>query len=594
MTAKTHRAKPHRHTRWRSSWMAATLAAAMTLGAVSPAAWAQQTISGPIRLPSLGESANSDLSVATERRLGEQIMREGRRDPQYLDDPVLLEYINSLWLRLVQAARLKGDIDPEIDRAFAWEAFLVKDRSVNAFAMPGGYIGMHLGLIAITNTADQLASVLAHELTHVSQRHIARSIAPQQSASLMALAGLLLAVAVVGRSNNADGANAALLGGQAAALQTQLNFSREMEREADRIGFGLMAAAGFSTAGMAAMFERLDLANRLNDNNGYPYLRSHPLTIDRISEARSRTLFAGVRAPPPTLLHSLMQARARVLMDDSTQALGRHNGGTSSPELADQAAALYAGALANSRLSNHGQALAQVQQALALALKASPREPAGERALYLLLAEVHLAAGQAAAADAALAQVQAQVQVRVQAQAQPRASTVSENASPNSFNRTPRPLLLMRSEAALLAAGGSSAALAAGGSSAAPAGSDPGRQNLRDSTEALQTWLADHPLDAAAWGLLSRSSAALGLELRALRAGAEARAALGDITGAIDRLRAAQQASRIGQGQDFIEGSVIDVRLRQLLSLRRELTLEARGMRDTSREPGEPGEPQTR
>lgn len=573
MTDTTHRAQPPRHSRWRPRWMAATLAAAMTLGALSPAAWAQQTISGPIRLPSLGESANSDLSVATERRLGEQIMREGRRDPQYLDDPVLLEYINSLWLRLVQAARMKGDIDPEIDRAFAWEAFLVKDRSVNAFAMPGGYIGMHLGLIAITNTADQLASVLAHELTHVSQRHIARSIAPQQSASLMALAGLLLAVAVAGRSNNVDGANAAMLGGQAAALQTQLNFSREMEREADRIGFGLMAAAGFSTAGMAAMFERLDLANRLNDNNGYPYLRSHPLTVDRISEARSRTLFAGVQAPPPTLLHSLMQARARVLMDDSTQALGRHNGGTSSPLLADQAAALYAGALANARLANHAQALAQVQQAQALALKANPREPAGERALYLLLAEIHLAAGQAAAANAALAQVQAQLQTQSQT------STVRASAGLNSFNRTPRPLLLMRSEAALLAGGGSSAA---------PAGGAPDPQTLRDSTEALQTWLADHPQDAAAWELLSRSSAALGLELRALRAGAEARAALGDITGAIDRLRAAQQASRGGQGQDFIEGSVIDVRLRQLLSLRRELTLEARGIRDTSREPGEP------
>jgi predicted Zn-dependent protease len=131
-----------------------------------------------VRLPSLGESASQDLSVGAERRLGDQIMREARRDPAYLDDPVLLEYLQSIWNPLVAAARKAGQIDADTDHLFAWESFLVKDRSVNAFALPGGYVGAHLGLVAIATTRDQLASVMAHELSHVTQRHIARSIAP--------------------------------------------------------------------------------------------------------------------------------------------------------------------------------------------------------------------------------------------------------------------------------------------------------------------------------------------------------------------------------------------------------------------------------
>ena len=354
--------------------------------------------SAQVRLPALGEGASEDFSISAERRVGDQVMREGRRDPAYLDDPVLLEYLNSLWLPLVEAARKKGEIEPEIDRAFAWEAFLVRDRSVNAFAMPGGYVGMHLGLIALTTTPDQLASVMAHELSHVTQRHIARSIAPQQRASLLALAGLLLAVAVAGRSNNIDGANAAMLGGQAAALQSQLNFSRDLEREADRIGYGVLTAAGFSPIGMAAMFERMDQASRLNDNNGFPYLRSHPLTLDRVAEARNRLLLSGATTLSASALHSMMQMRARVLMDDSAQALQRLNGGTASALLADRVAALYGGALAASQLREHGRAQAQADEALALMRSAHPREPAAERALQLLRAQTALARGDVAVA----------------------------------------------------------------------------------------------------------------------------------------------------------------------------------------------------
>lgn len=512
----------------------------MTLPA--PAAWAQ------VRLPSLGESASSDLSVGAEKRLGDQIMREARRDPLYLDDPVLLEYLQSIWQPLVAAGRRSGHIDGDTEHAFAWEAFLVKDRSVNAFALPGGYVGMHLGLIAITTTPDQLASVLAHELTHVTQRHIARSIAPAQQASLVAIATMLLGIIAASRANNADIANAAIMGGQGAAAQSQLNFSRDMEREADRIGYGLLADAGFAPGGMAAMFERMDVATRLNDNGGYPYLRSHPLTVDRISEARNRTLLAGARAPEPTLLHSMMQMRARALMDDTPASLQRLSGSTSSTLLADRVGALYGGALAASLLRDHERAERQVALALQLAAGARPRDARAERALRLLQGQVLLARGDAAGALQALEMIQ------------------SGTADLG------RPGLLLRGQTAL--------ALHRGGGDAAAANAP----TLRTSTEALQTWLAEHPNDGAAWELLAGSADALGLKLRALRAGAEARVAVGDLNGAIDRLRAAQTTARNPAAQDFIEASVIDARLRQITAQRRALALEARGERGASRD----------
>ncbi len=509
--------------------------------------------SAQVRLPSLGEGASEDLSISAERRVGDQVMREGRRDPAYLDDPVLLEYLNSLWQPLVEAARKKGEIEPEIDRAFAWEAFLVRDRSVNAFALPGGYVGMHLGLMALTTTPDQLASVLAHELSHITQRHIARSIAPQQRASLLALAGLLLAVAVAGRSNNVDGANAAMMGGQAAAIQSQLNFSRDLEREADRIGYGVLTAAGFSPLGMAAMFERMDQASRLNDNNGFPYLRSHPLTLDRVAESRNRLLLSGAAPISPSPLHAMMQMRARVMMDDSTQVLQRLNGGTSSPLLADRVAALYGGALAASLLREPGRAQSQTDEALALMVQASPRDPAAERALQLLRAQIALARGDVPQALQAL------------------------DASEAPAARSQRASLLLRAQA-LLQRHQQQATGSKPASPAELAGPDIGPA-LKASTEALQTWLADAPHDPLAWELLAGTSQALGMTLRSLRAGAEARVAVGDLSGAIDRLRAAQQASRGAVGQDFIEGSVIDTRLRQITAQRRQLALDAREQR---------------
>ena len=508
-----------------------------------------------VRLPALGESASDDLSISAERRIGEQIMREGRRDPSYLDDAVLVDYLYSLWAPLVVAARERGEIDADTDRSFPFEAFLLSERSVNAFALPGGFVGVHLGLIALTQSRDQLASVLAHELAHVTQRHIARSISGTRTSSLVSVAALLLGVLAASRSGNVDAANAAITGGQAAAIQGQLNYSRDIEREADRVGYGLLGAAGFATTGMADMFDRLDVATRLNDNGGFPYLRSHPLTVDRISEARSRTLLNASAAPGPRLAHALMQMRARALMDASIISLQKLAGGaTSSPVRIDQVAAAYAGALASSQLKDHAKAKAHAEEALRLGATVTPADPQAELALHLLRAEVALAGADPAGALRALA------------------------AAPSGLGARPR--LLLAAQAAL-----DQQRLQPGSE-----GGGGGGGELRRQTEALQTWVAAQPQDAAAWQLLAATAEAIGLRLRALRAGAEAQAARGDVNGAIDRMRAAQSAARTASvGQDFIEASVIDSRMRQLVALRRQLVLE---MRETqgSRAPREPDE----
>ena len=142
------------------------LAAALGVTAWPAPAQPAAPASPALRLPSLGESASEALPVAAERRYGEQVMLQLRRNPAWLDDPVLLEHLRSLWLPLLDAARRRGDIEPDVDGAFAWDIFLLRDRSLNAFALPGGRVGVHLGLIAAAGTPDELASVLAHELAH--------------------------------------------------------------------------------------------------------------------------------------------------------------------------------------------------------------------------------------------------------------------------------------------------------------------------------------------------------------------------------------------------------------------------------------------
>ncbi|NMM78927.1 M48 family metalloprotease, partial [Acidovorax sp. SRB_24] len=249
--------------KWPLALAASVLAASLLIasGALLPVPARAQA-----SLPTLGDGG--DMTVSAERRLGDRIIRELYRDPDYIDDPVLVEYVQGLWLSLLDAARTRGELSPEIDERFAWEVLLGRDRTVNAFALPGGYLGVHLGLIGVVTSRDELASVLAHELSHVTQRHISRLMSQQSRQTPWMLGAMVLGALAASKSPNA--AQALVVGGQAVAMQNQLNFSRDMEREADRIGYGLMAPAGFAPQGFVSMFDKLQQANRLNDNGSWP------------------------------------------------------------------------------------------------------------------------------------------------------------------------------------------------------------------------------------------------------------------------------------------------------------------------------------
>ena len=487
----------------------------------------------PTTLPALGDPEAGDFSIGTERKLGDQIMREIRTDPDYVDDPVLLEYLQSVWQRLVAEARARGNIAADIDSRFAWEPFLVRDPSVNAFALPGGYIGVHLGLIAITATRDELAAVLAHELSHITQRHIARSIASSKRISLVSLASLVVGLLAASRARSGDAANAVIAGTQAASVQGQLNFSRDMEREADRVGFAVMSGAGFAPVGMASMFEKLDKGSRLNDSGGFPYLRSHPLTIERIGEARARLGTVSPAAPVSVLEHTVAEARARVLMDPRSDALRRWQAlddEGASATTADKLLGVYSSALASTMLRDWARADASIQRALALVRGASPADPRAERAVILLQVDSLLARGAPARAARALEPY------------------VGEHS---------RPVLLDQTRVALAL------------------GHDAGTSTLDARAGDLQTWVAVHPGDELAWSALGQVWTALGQPLRALRAEAEARAALGDLAGAVDRLRAGQRMARAGGAPgDFIDASVIDARLRDIEAQRKAIAAE--------------------
>jgi predicted Zn-dependent protease len=502
-----------------------------------------------LRLPALGDATSDDLDIIHERRLGDSIMRDIRRDPDYLDDPLLSEYLDGLVQPLLKAARERGAIDNDIQRAFAWQSFLVRDRAVNAFALPGGYVGVYLGLVGMTAKPEELASVLAHEITHVTQRHIARSMTNSAHQGMATMAATILGLLAASHSRNIDTAQAVVVGSQAMMAQGQLNFSRDMEREADRIGLDLMGDAGFATGGMAAMFEKLDNASRLNDSGLYPYLRSHPLTSERISEARLRIGAAPVHAAVGRLQHLLMQARARVLMDNTDGSLRRQQAlGQPGSPLVDAArlAALYGSAVASTQLRDFDQADQAIAAGQALATQQFAGEPYAARAFAMLRLSVLAERGTRPGAPlAALAQ---------------------------QMQATLAPLAPDRTRAAQLAR--AQAALALGRMGAAQA---PGA--LRASTEELQTWVAEHKADALAWQLLSQCAEPLGLRLRSLRAGAEAAMARGDVQGAADRFRAAQRAAKSAGPDEYLEASIIESRLREVEHERRRLMAEMRGER---------------
>jgi predicted Zn-dependent protease len=264
-------------------------------------------------LPSLGDTDREDLSPLLERKLGEQIMRDIRHDRDYLDDAPLLEYLNNFGAALL-AVRPEARGETGYDFFF----FAVRDPMLNAFALPGGFIGVHSALILAAQNESELASVISHEIGHVAQRHIARMLGKQRQDSLIPLAAVVLA-ALTARASS-DASAALLMGGQGMAIQRQLNFSRDAEREADRVGLQILHDAGYDTSGMISFFGRMQNATRAY-RDAPVYLRSHPLTTERIADIQARIREERYRQRADSLDFHLIRARLRVLQDASPQGL---------------------------------------------------------------------------------------------------------------------------------------------------------------------------------------------------------------------------------------------------------------------------------
>jgi len=264
------------------------------------------------QLPDLGDGSGGSLTPQAERKLGERVMREVRADPDYIDDWLVRDYLNSISEKLAAAASAQfiGGYRPDFD------LFAMRDAQINAFSLPGGFIGVNTGLIVATQTESELASVVGHEMGHVLQRHIARMITAGEHSGYAALAGLLLGVLAGVLAHSGDLGSAIAIGGQAYAVDNQLRFSRAAEHEADRVGFQMLAGAGYDPYGMVSFFERLDRAS-MSDAGAPAYARTHPLTGERIADMSDRARRSPYRQPRQSSEYAFVRARARVLQDRS-------------------------------------------------------------------------------------------------------------------------------------------------------------------------------------------------------------------------------------------------------------------------------------
>jgi len=269
--------------------------------------------SAQMALPDLGGTADASLPPQVERRIGEDLMREIRyRDPDYVDDSEITEYLNLLGGRLVAVA-------PDVRQAF--DFFAIRDGTINAFALPGGFIGVNTGLIVSSESESELASVLAHEIAHVTQRHIARMVGAQEQMQIPMIAATIAAILLGG--SRPDLASGALATVQATGVQTQLNYTRGFEREADRVGFQMLASSGYDPRAMAAFFEKLQRSTRVADDGSVPgYLRTHPMSIERMSDAQNRAENLRYRQTPDSLEYHLVRAKLRAESGDPQDAVG--------------------------------------------------------------------------------------------------------------------------------------------------------------------------------------------------------------------------------------------------------------------------------
>ncbi len=447
-------------------------------------------------LPRLGDASADELSPAMERRIGESIVGEMQRRGMIDDDAELTDWLNRFALALTDTAQASGH-----DFGF----FLVRDPTLNAFALPGGFIGVHSGLIVATQSESELAAVLAHEIGHVTQRHIARMLAHQRQGSVVMLAAMVLAALAAGSNPQAAGGLASL--GSTVAQQQMLGFSRDAEREADRIGLDMLRQGDFDANAMVSFLTRLQSSGRLYESGAPEYLRTHPVTSARIADIQTRISEGRYRQRTDSLEFQLARAKLRALGDTSVDGLHAANiwfERQLRERTIDETAGWFG-------IATVAAARRDAEQARAAIAEVRQRLPAPHRFVERLAAQVELDAGRP---QAALALIDA------------------------ALVRDPSARALMRLRARALFA----------------------EQRYDDAVRFLEQSLAMHRDDAQLWEMLSEAQQALDRPALAHKAAAERFVLLGALPAAVEQLRLAQR-SRI---PDFHVASQIDSRLREL------------------------------
>ena len=325
-------------------------------------------------LPDLGDVSQSELTPQVERRLGESIMREVRADRSYSDDAEVTDYLNTLGYKLVAASA---------DSRQEFNFFLINDPQVNAFALPGGFVGINSGLILTAQSESELAGVVSHEVAHVTQRHMARMLAQQKQSQILSLAAL--AVAILAARSSPDMSSAAIVASQASMVQSMLNYTRDHEREADRVGFQVLEKAGFDPHAMALFFERMQRSTRFYESNAPAYLRTHPITYERIADMQNRAQSLPYRQVPDSLEFQLMRAKIRAVQDHPQASVAFFEENLVERKYLSEMASRYGLVSALIRTKNYARAGKELQ-VLRQALPMSP-------AVDTLAARFYLASG---------------------------------------------------------------------------------------------------------------------------------------------------------------------------------------------------------
>jgi beta-barrel assembly-enhancing protease len=255
-----------------------------------------------IQLPDFGDSSGRMMTPTQEQALGQAFFRSLHSQVKINQDPEIEQFIESLGSRLAAHADNPGQ---------PFHFFVVLDPAINAFAGPGGYVGINAGLVLETRSESELASVVAHEIAHVTQRHLMRAF---ETASRMALptAAAMLAAILIG-TQSPEAGQAALIAAQAGAMQHRIDFTRDNEQEADRVGMHILSRTDFDPRGMPVFFERLQRASRYYGEGPPEFLRTHPVTVSRIADSRGRAEKYPFRQYPDSLGYLLFKAKLRVM-----------------------------------------------------------------------------------------------------------------------------------------------------------------------------------------------------------------------------------------------------------------------------------------